>query len=179
MQTHTYTFFIEWLLLCSPWQESSLHHGHCPLFLLTSLLRELTSFTTLRENKPCFFLSQKNIFLCFYSYSSHFVPGSAFILLLTFTLLSSLFLLVGEPSWSQRNGNHPPDLRGHIRTYICHGWESRIPHKGRCEFPCVPVHAWNCAAVAQGCTQFWPYDTFSGNSARASNVILTWMCKHQ
>lgn len=92
-------------------------------------------YYTLRgKKKACSFLSQKIACSATMAFSSHFIPGSAFILLLC-TLSAHLFLLAGEPPRSRRNGNHPPDLRGHIRTYICHGWKPWIPHKGLWEFP--------------------------------------------
>ncbi len=63
-------------------------------------------------------------------------------LFLTHMFLSCLSLLVGEPSRSSGNGNYPQDLRGYFWTYICHGWEPRIPHKGWCEFPCTSGLKW-------------------------------------
>lgn len=60
MPLHTRPFFfIEYLLLCSPWQYISLHHCHRSLSVFTSLLWALTSFTTLSGKGPCSFSSQK------------------------------------------------------------------------------------------------------------------------
>lgn len=81
------------------------------------------------------------------------LPPSLSSLTISFTLVllpRLFFLLVGEPSRPPGNGNHPPDLRGHFRTYIRHGWEPRIPHKGWWEFSSLNTH----------------YETFSGNWAR-------------
>lgn len=48
---------------------------------------------------------------------------------------SYLFVLQGEPSRFPGDGNHSPDLRGHLWTHICHGWEPRISHKGWSALP--------------------------------------------
>lgn len=100
--------------------------------------------------------------------------------------LSRLFLLVGEPSWSPGDGNHPADRRGHLWTHICHEREPRIPHKGWCGFPCVSVHMYRVVKRGCTCTIFGPtdWDTFGENSARAFDVILTWtswveLARHQ
>lgn len=78
------------------------------------------------------------------------------------------FLLIGEPSRSRRDGNHSPDIRGHIWTYICHGREPRIPHKGSCELPSGNVCEGHCcnqaSQISQGSTcvgngqSFWQGD---------------------
>lgn len=48
---------------------------------------------------------------------------------------SYLFVLLGEPSRFPGDGNHSPDLRGHLWTHICNGWEPRISHKGWSALP--------------------------------------------
>lgn len=48
---------------------------------------------------------------------------------------SYLFVLLGEPSRFPGDGNHSPDLGGHLWTHLCNGWEPRISHKGWSALP--------------------------------------------
>lgn len=119
---HMHYFYIQRLRPCLPACRAQLPPSLplLPISFYEPSAAGILLYYTLREKKTCFFISQKIACSATTALSSHFIPGSAFILPLC-TLSAHLFLLTGEPPRSRRNGNHPPDLRGHIRTHICHG----------------------------------------------------------
>lgn len=140
--THIFLLFKHRLLLCLSWLYVCLRHGHHSLSFFLSLMWKLTFFTTLCGKQPCSLSSQKpRCSPSFTVLSTLFIPGSAFILLFTYMSLSHFNPPLGEPSWSPGNGDNTADCWGHFWTYICHGWESWIPHKGWCGFwrLCVQV----------------------------------------
>lgn len=126
-------------LTISPYQPSVATN------LLYNSLWETTLFLFKSKASQLFFLLLSSLLD---SSQGQHLSQSGFTLVL---LPRLFFFLVGEPSRPPGNGNHPPDLRGHFRTYIRHGWEPRIPHKGWWEFASLNTH----------------YETFSGNWARA------------
>lgn len=185
-RTHTHfssLFFycLAYPLLCAPRHYISLHHCHCSLSHFSSLLWEVTSFTTLSGKQPCSFSSQSPICSPFFVYILYLIHLRVLMHPDPSLACSNLrfFRLVGEPSWSPGNGNHPPHRWGYFWTYICDGWEPWIPYKGWCEFQIVCLHACICSAVAhtEMCLLHFALthcDAFSGNSAWTSKVILTW-----
>ena len=141
--THTYFFFIWNTIRPQPPSallDISLHHCHPSVshFPSSSVGTNLL-YHSLWETSQFLFKS-KDLPLIHPSVCIYHTPAHLFS--------SHLCLVAGKPSQSPGNGNHSPDRSGHFWTYICYGWEPRIPYKGLWEISiccvCSCVHVCSC-----------------------------------
>lgn len=144
--THTHTYHIDYppCPLCSSWWDGSPHHCNRSPSLFTSLLRDLSSFSTQLQKKPLFLFKSKESLLFFYSHSFHF---SIYPTPHLHTIVISFFFCPQGNLHDPQGMGIIPRISEDIFEHIFAMDENLEFHiKVGVTFPYVASHVWICAA---------------------------------